>query len=163
SAGSTRVRAGLEALQRAVGWRREDGGGIVGTFVHALAPPPRNGRAPGLPDRVRAAAQSAYEDLSTESELHVNDAVDIAGFLWTQSGELVRDQDIDEGARLVLSLRGRHRRVEVLERKAGFIVRLDIDGVEHPAAVSDSITGPVVKLRIRNAVVSAAICVLQTS
>jgi hypothetical protein len=162
SAGSTRVRAGLEALQRAVGWRREDGGGIVGRFVEALAPP-MSAQTALLPDRVRKSAADAYDELTLEAELHVNDAVDIAGFLWTQSGELVRDRDIVEGARLVLSIRGRHRRVEVLERKAGFIVKLDIEGVEHPAAVSDSITGPVVKLRIRNVVVSAAICVLQTS
>lgn len=158
SAGSTRVRAGLERLRQAVGWRRPDGGGIVGRFINALAPRP----SLSLPDRIRRAAQDAYEELLEIPEMVVNDTVDIAGFLWTQAGELVRDRDIVEGARLVLSVRGRHRRVTVLERRSGFIVRLDIDGVEHPAAVSDSITGPVVKLRIRNAVVSAAICVLQT-
>src|SRR5262245_64147858 len=94
--------------------------------------------------------------------MHVNDTVDIADFLWTTSGELVKDSDITEGARLVLSLRGKHRRGQVLERRSGFIVLLDIDGVEHPAAVSDSITGPQVKLRVRRTVVSAAISVLET-
>jgi GGDEF domain-containing protein len=167
SAGSTRVRSGLEHLQHAVGWRRSDGGGIVGRFIQALAPPKppheeTDERVP-LPDRIRTAAQDSYEELSADPDLLVNDAVDIAPFLWTQSGELVQDADIVEGARLVLSIRGKHRRVQVLERRSGFIVRLDIDGVEHPAAVSDSITGPVVKLRIRKTVVSAAICILETS
>lgn len=160
SAGSTRVRAGLERLQHAVGWRREDGGGIVGRFIEALASG-RN-KVP-FPNRIRRAAEDAYDELFGDAHLHVNDAVDIADFLWTQSGELVKDQDIVEGARLVLSLRGKHRRVRVLERRSGFIVLLDIDGIEHPAAVSDSITGVQVKLRVRKAVVSAAICILETS
>lgn len=160
SAGSTRVRAGLERLQHAVGWRREDGGGIVGRFISALDPQ----RSPeNLAERLRRAADESHEELLDDSHMHVNDTVDIADFLWTQSGDLVKDADIVEGARLTLSLRGKHRRVTVLERRSGFIVLLDIDGVEHPAAVSDSITGPQVKLRVRRTVVSAAICVVETT
>jgi GGDEF domain-containing protein len=160
SAGSTRVRAGLERLQQAVGWRRADGGGIVGRFIDALAP---RDNGENLPERIRRAADEAYEELSDDPHLHVNDTVDIADFLWTHAGELVKDTDIVEGSRLVLSLRGKQRRVTVLERRSGFIVLLDIDGVEHPAAVSDSITGPQVKLRVRRTVVSAAISVLEAS
>lgn len=160
SAGSTRVRAGLERLQHAVGWRRKDGGGIVGRFIAALEE-----GADGAPlvQRLRVAAQESYEELSEDPHFHVNDTVDIADFLWTQSGEQVKDGDIFEGAVLTLSLRGKQRRVTVLERRSGFIMLLDIDGVEHPAAVSDSVGGPQVKLRVRHSVVSAAICVLETS
>lgn len=160
SAGSTRCRAGLERLQHAVGWRRDDGGGIVGRFIEALA---ETNQRTLLPDRVLAAAQASYDEVYADPHLHVNDAVDIADFLWSPSGELAKDGDIYEGARLVLAVRGRHHRVKVLERRSGFIVLLDIDGVEHPAAVSDSITGVQVKLRVRKTVVSAAVCVLETS
>lgn len=180
SAGSTRVRAGLAKLQHAVGWRRQDGGGIVGRFIRALAPPQTirgairesidalgdsdtfEIRVP-LPERVRLEAKVAYEEVAKDPLLQVNDSVDIAGFLWTESGELVKDSDIEEGARLTLLVRGRHHPVRVVERRSGFRVLLEIDGVEHPAAVRDSITGPVVKLRIRRAVVSAAICILETT
>lgn len=160
SAGATRVRAGLERLQQAVGWRRNDGDGIVGRFIAALG---GNGDGRPLPERVRAAAQQSYVELASDTHMQVNDAVDIADFLWTQAGELVTNDDIVEGARLVLSIRGRHHRVEVLERRSSFIALLAIDGVEHPAAVSDSISGPQVKLRIRRAVVSAAISILETT
>ncbi len=161
SAGSTRVRAGLERLQHAVGWRRRDGGGIVGQFISALG---ESGSGEPLVQRLRIAAQECYEELSEDPHLVVNDTVDIADFLWTHAGEQVKDGDVVEGARLTLSLRGKQRRVTVLERRSGFMVLLDIEGVEHPAAVSDSAGGgPQVKLRVRHSVISASICVLETS
>ena len=51
SAGATRVRAGLKHIQRAVGWRRMDGGGVVGRFVTALRPDGTDRTLPGAHSR----------------------------------------------------------------------------------------------------------------
>lgn len=157
SAGATRVRAGLERIQWAVGWRRPDSGGIVGQFLRALAPQ----QGPELVERIRRAAGECYAELSQHEDLRINDAVDIADYLWTPSGELVKTGDVAEGALLRLSLPRGSRPVRVLERRTNFIARLEIDGMEHLASVNDSFTGPYVKLRVRNATISAAICILQ--
>jgi GGDEF domain-containing protein len=157
SAGATRVRAGLEKIRYAAGWRRGDGGGVVGRFVKALEP---DGVLPLL-ERVKVGVQQAYREVAMDESLRVNDAVDISGHLWTSEGELVDNASVDEGENLTLSLPRRGCSVKVLERRANFTARLLIDGVEHPAVVNESEGGPQVKLRIRNAVLSAAICVLR--
>lgn len=159
SAGATRLRAGLEKIQRAVGWRRDDDGGIVGHFVQALAP---DGSGIPLPARVRASAQRSWEELFHDEQMRVNDAVDLADFLETRDGAPVRNEDIVEGAQFILTLPRRRRLVTVLERRSSFIARLEIDGAEHPAAISDTPSGPQVKLRVRGSVVSAAVCILHT-
>jgi GGDEF domain-containing protein len=159
SAGATRIRAGLGAVQRAVGWERADGGGVVGHFLGAL-----EDRQSGLPfvDRIRSAAQRAFEENDEDTSLHVNDAVDIGDFLFTNEGALVRESDLVEGAQLVLAPPGiKPRNVAVLERRSEFTLRLEIDGEEHPAVFGDSPNNLRIKLRIRNAVASAAICVLR--
>lgn len=157
SAGATRLRAGLDRVQHAVGWRRADGGGVVGYFLQALDP---EGATALLPERVVAYADRAYQELEDDDANHVNDAVDIADYLLTPKGELVTNEDLMEGASLVLALPRRRYPVKVLERRSSFILRLEIDGVEHPASVNDSIHGLSIKLRQRNAVLSAAICIL---
>ncbi len=158
SAGATRVRAGLSAVQRVVGWEREDGGGIVGNFIRAI-----EDRAGGLPlvERVRRAAQASYEEAADDPALHVNDAVDVADYLHTADGRLASPEDLVEDALLVLALPGLERKpVKVLERRSGFTLRLEIEGEEQPAVFDDT-HGLQVKLRIRNTVASAAICVLK--
>ncbi len=159
SAGATRVRAGLELIQHAVGWRREDKGGIVGIFLRALYDEQAGA---SLPDRLVDAAQQAYAETFGDERMHVNDSVDIAGHLWTEAGELIKSEDLVEGANLILSLPDGPVQVEVLERRANFMLRLSIDGHEHVAAVSESISGPVVKLRIRRTVISSAVCIIKT-
>ena len=158
SAGATRVRAGLKQIQRAVGWRRVDGGGVVGRFVAALRP-----GEPGssLPDRVRRAAAASYTENWADESLRVNDSVDIADYLWAPSGELVRNEDLVEGERLRLVLPWVEEEVEVLERRSRFGLRLQIGGDEHVASLAESSSGPSIKLRVRDAVVSAAVCILQ--
>lgn len=159
SAGATRVRAGLEAVQRAVGWRREDGGGIVGRFLTGLS---EQGSAQPVIDRIRTAANDAFTENDAAEDLHVNDAVDIADYLYTQSGKPVRADDVIEGAVLELILPREEPRVVLVESlRSGFLLRLSVDGRDLMAAISDSISGPQVKLRIRKTVASAAICVLE--
>lgn len=157
SAGATRIRAGLDRIRHAVGWRRPDGGGILGHFLRSL-----RGAAEGrpFPQRVREAAQAAFDEVSAESDLHVNDAVDIADHLWSPSGEPVSHVDLVEGAQLTLVLPHARHEVRVLERRSKFTLRLEIDGREHLAAFNEGFTGPYVKLRLRDTVVSAALCIL---
>lgn len=157
SAGATRVRAGLKQIQHAVGWRRPDGGGVVGRFIAALWP---DGEGRPLPDRVREAATAGYEESRADPKLHVNDSVDIGDDLWTEAGELVSSDDIVEGARLRLSLPWGDKDVEVIERRARFGLRLSIAGQEHLASYAESPSGPAIKLRVRDAVVSVAACIL---
>ncbi|MBK6687619.1 MAG: hypothetical protein IPG45_24310 [Deltaproteobacteria bacterium] len=159
SAGATRLRAGLDRVQHAVGWRRADGGGVVGYFLQALDP---DGAEALLPERVLDQADRAYQELREDEANQVNDAVDIADYLLTPKGELVTNEDLIEGASLILALPRRRHPVTVLERRSTFILRLEIDGVEHPASVNDSIHGLSIKLRQRHAVLSAAICILTT-
>ncbi len=157
SAGATRTRAGLSRIQHAVGWRREDGGGIVGHFMHALA----NTEAPEpLPERILAAARESYVETRATPELSVADVIDIADYLWTDENELVTLDDLYEGNLLRLVLPDRSMPVEILERRSSFFLKLRIDGVDHVASATDTFTGPVVKLRIRDAVISVATCVL---
>lgn len=158
SAGATRVRAGLDRIRHAVGWRRTDSGGIMGRFLRALR---GEGDDRPLLDRIREAAKMAYDEVRADEHLRVNDAVDIAGYLWTEAGELISNADLVEGARLTLALPTRNREVRVLERRSKFTLRLEIEGKEHVAAFNESFTGPYVKLRIRDAVASAAVCVLE--
>lgn len=158
SAGATRVRAGLSAVQRVVGWERKDGGGIVGNFISAI-----EDRSSGLSlvERVRRAAQASYEESAEDPDLHVNDVVDVADYLHTTDGRLATPDDLVEDAVLVLALPGLDRKpVKVLERRSGFTLRLEIDNEEQPAVFDDT-HGLQVKLRIRNTVSSAAICVLK--
>lgn len=157
SAGATRLKSGLHMIQHAVGWRREDGGGVVGRFLRALAD--TESETP-LPDRVREQAKLAYEELADDERFRVNDTVDIAGYLWTKDGEPVKNTDLEEGAELELNLAGQSLPVLVEERKSAFIARLEIDGQMHVASISESLVGPSIKLRVREAVVSAAICIL---
>ncbi len=159
SAGVTRLRAGLERIQKAVGWRREDDGGIVGSFLKNLAP---DETAISLPVRIRNSAQRCYEELSADENLRVNDAVDISDFLETREGEPILNEDIVEGAQFILTLPRRRRLVSVLERRSSFIARLEIDGQEYPVAINDTPTGPQVKLRVRNTIISSAVCILHT-
>ena len=160
SAGATRVRAGLKQIQHAVGWRRADGGGVVGRFITALRP-----ELTDLPmlDRIRGASLAGYQESRADERLRVNDSVDIAEHLWTLAGELVRDDDVVEGARLRLCLPWREEEVEVRERRSRFVLRLVIAGEEHIASYNENPSGPSIKLRVRDAVVSAAVCVLQMS
>jgi GGDEF domain-containing protein len=157
SAGATRLRAGLDRVQHAVGWRRADGGGVVGYFLQALDP--EQSPAP-LPQRVTEMADKAFAELDVDEANHINDAVDIADFLYTPRGELVKNEDLIEGASLTLVLPRRKHPVIVLERRSSFIVRLEIDGVEYAASVNDSMHGLAIKLRQRRAVLSAAVCML---
>ncbi len=159
SAGATRVRSGLQRVRDAVGWRRQDGGGVVGRFLRAIRPDAST--EAGLITRVRGAAASSFEETWREPGLHVNDAVDIADYLWTTEGEPIGSHHLYEGSKLRLSLPERDLAVVVVERRSNFLVRLEIDGSEHVAAVNESRGGVDVKLRIRDTVVSAAICILR--
>lgn len=156
SAGATRVRAGLKALQSAVGWQRADGGGLVGSFIQALAP----GERP-LTERVRQAAGECHRRLCKDPKLKVNDSVDVAQYLWTKSGDPVRNESLVQGAELSLKIGGRELPVRVLEVRSRLALRLEIDGAEHVASYVESVAGPVIKLRVREAVVSLAVCVLK--
>ncbi len=156
SAGATRLRAGLAGIQHAVGWRREDGGGIAGQFLAALQP----GDAP-LPQRVTQQAQRSFDEVFSDPQMRVRDAVSISDFLWTPNDEPAQNNDVVEGAQLTLLLPEERHELEVLERKSSFIARLKISGKERVAALSDSPSGLQVKLRIRDAVVSVALCVLE--
>lgn len=158
SAGATRVRAGLAAVQDAVGWQREDGRGIAGLFMSALEA--GDSGAPFV-ERVRAAAQQSYLENESREDLQVNDAVDIIDFLFLPSGAPIDAEHVVEGAELVLAPPGAApRRVKVLERRSAFTLRLSIDGDEHPAVIGESAAGLQVKLRVRDTVASAAVCVL---
>lgn len=157
SAGATRVKAGLEAVHRAVGWRRRDGRGIVGRFLGALEGP----RNLDLLSRLRFAAQTAFEENDRDPDLHVNDVVDIGDFLYTQSLEPITETDLVEGSELLLVVgSGPPRKVLVQERRTAFTLRLEIDGVEHPAVFAKSANDLQIKLRLRETVASAAIAVL---
>ena len=158
SAGATRVRAGLKMIQHAVGWRRVDGGGVVGHFLGALS---AGGTACPLVDRVRLASMRAFAENSADDRLRVNDSVDIADYMWTDAGEPVGNDDILEGARLRLVLPWTEEDVEIKEVRSGFVLRLAIAGVEHVASLTESPSGPSIKLRVRDTVVTAAICILQ--
>jgi GGDEF domain-containing protein len=168
SAGATRTRAGLDRIRHAVGWGRADKGGIVGGFVRALDADPGSG---ALVERLRAASQAAYEEVCEDPGYQVNDAVDIAEYLWRTDGEAVRMADLEAGAELELRLPGGGPTaertsvypVEVVERRSNFIVRLLIDGGEHVAVLSESPAGLDVRLRVRQAVPSASICLLRVS
>ncbi len=158
SAGATRVRAGLGQIQHAVGWRRSDGGGVVGRFVAALRPDDAR-RAPV--ERIREASLAGYIENWSDEGLRVNDSVDIADYLMNADGELVRNEDLIEGADLKLVLPWLEEDVVVLERRGRFGLRLRIAGDEHIASFAESGSGPSIKLRVRHAVVSAAICIVQ--
>lgn len=158
SAGATRLKAGLRNIQHAVGWRREDGGGVVGRFLRALGE--REGDAPLL-ERIRAEADASYRELSAEESLRVNDTVDIADYLYTSVGEPVANGELSEGVELSLRLPGGPIPVKVLNRRSAFIARLEILGQEHAASISETFAGPSIKLRVRDAVVSAAVCVVE--
>ena len=156
SAGATRVQAGLEAIHHAAGWRRVNGGGIVGRFLRALGSP---GKKP-LVTRIREEMDEAHEELRGDPRLRVRDTVDIADYLWTSGGQLVEAEDLVKEADLRLKLPGREFSVRVTDRRSVFMAQLEIEGQEVLASVSASIGGPSIKLRIRDAVLSAAVCVL---
>ncbi|MBI2374603.1 MAG: GGDEF domain-containing protein [Deltaproteobacteria bacterium] len=159
SAGATRVKAGLQALQRAVGWRREDAGGVVGRFLAALEPV----RGPGIIERIRDAAQLSFEENASEPELTVSDSVDVADAL-VINGRPISAAEIIEGAELTLVLPGLPPKpVVVLERRSAFTLRLSVGGLELPAVFDESPTGIDVKLRLRDAVPSAAVSVVHVS
>ncbi len=158
SAGATRVKAGLHALQRAVGWRREEGG-VVGRFLAALEPI----RGPGIVGRIRDAAQLAFEENASDPELIISDSVDVADAL-VIDGRPVRATEIVEGAHLTLAVPGMAPKpVLVVERRSAFTLRLDIDGEELPAVFDESPTGVDVKLRLRDCVPSAAVSIVHVS
>ncbi|MBK8011347.1 MAG: GGDEF domain-containing protein [Deltaproteobacteria bacterium] len=157
SAGATRTRAGLDRIQSAVGWGRTDGRGIAGRFLSALRD--RDGLRT-LPERVAQAAEEAFEEISADDRMHVNDAVDIGDHLWLDDHELVRNEDIVDGSVLKLVLPRSTHEVKVVERSSASIVHLEIDGKPHTATITELLAGPQIKLRVRNAVVSAAICIL---
>lgn len=159
SAGATRTRAGLQRIRDAVGWRRTDGGGIVGRFLRAIRN--EDDEQLDLIDRVRGAVASAHRDCWGDASLHVNDGVDIAEYLWTPGGELARSADLTDGAELTLVLPGRELPVRVIERRSNLISRLDLDGQEHVAAINESKGGLDVKLRVRDTVISAAVAILK--
>jgi GGDEF domain-containing protein len=162
SAGATRRRAGLGRVRHAVGWRRPDGGGIVGRFLQALHND--DGSEASLTERIRWEADAAHAETRSEPDLHVNDAVDIAEYAWRADGEPVTGADLVEGARFSLRLPDQApMEVVVRERRSNFILRLEIDGQEHVAAVSESPTNLDIKLRVRDAVASASICILRMS
>lgn len=161
SAGATRTRAGLQRIRDAVGWRRKDGGGIVGRFLRAVRGEDGGDTDVDLPTRVRQAVEASYREVWADPSLHVNDGVDIAEYLWTGAGELARSADLVEGATLELKLPDRALPVRVVDRRSNLIVRLDIDGQEHVAAVSESRGGLDVKLRVRDTVISAAVSILR--
>jgi hypothetical protein len=112
-------------------------------------------------DRIRAAIDDAYRETRQEPELSVNDTVEISGYLWNPAGEPISAQDLQEGARLTLAVPGRRLKVEVLERRSKFTLRLAIDENEHMASFSGGPGGPFVKLRLRDVVISASVCVLE--
>ncbi|MGF1511219.1 MAG: diguanylate cyclase domain-containing protein [Myxococcota bacterium] len=167
SAGATRTRAGLARIRQAVGWGRKDGRGIVGLFVQAL----RNleGDPRPVEERVRSAAQDAFDEIRSDPVFRVNDAVDIAEFLVAADDGAVRNEHLEDGSTLILNLPGSRsvdldrKLVRVVERKSNFIVRLNIEGAEHLAAVSNGPAGMDLKLRIRGAVPSASVCMIRMS
>ena len=67
-------------------------------FLQALDP--EYSPAP-LPERVTDAADKAFAELDADEANHINDAVDIADFLYAPKGELVKN----EGARIRRRLR----------------------------------------------------------
>ncbi|MEL7369120.1 MAG: hypothetical protein AAFN74_09435, partial [Myxococcota bacterium] len=73
----------------------------------------------------------------------------------------VGNDDVVDDARLRLALPWGDQEVLVLERRSNFVLRLLIQGEEHIASYSESPSGPSIKLRVREAVVCAAICILQ--
>jgi len=161
SAGATRVRAGLDCLHQAVGWRRADGGGVVGRFLEALRPTndDRN-----LIDRIRQAAQVSYDENQSNPNLRVNDAVDIADYLHVDLDQAISNESIVEGASLSLVMSADDiKPVQVLSRKSGFRLVLSIDGVELPASITDGKSGLQVKLRIKESVASASIAIVTLS
>ena len=161
SAGATRLRAGLERVQQAVGWNREDGGGVAGEFVGALASADSD---EPLVERIRAAAARTFAENNADPGLRVNDAVDLADYLYTNEGEQAGSEDLVEGETLRLVLPGEPpREVQILERRSAFSVRLSIEGMMLRAVTIGSGRGAPIKIRIRNSVPSAAICVLALS
>ncbi len=159
SAGATRLRAGLHRIRQAVGWRRSDGGGIVGRFLGALK---SEGDDRPFPLRVREAAEKAYADVCADPAMRVNDGVEIGEYLQNPDGSRPTTRDhLAEGEEFQLVLPGRRHRVRVLDRRSRFGLKLEIDGREHLAALTETEAGLLVKLRIRDAVVSAAVCVLE--
>ena len=161
SAGATRVRAGLEKLHHAVGWRREDGGGVVGEFLAALQP---SGDASDLPSRIQNAARKTFDENSEDSELMVNDAVDIADYLYVEPGVLAKTENVVDGATLLLELPlAQPKEVRVVSRRSGFRLLLEIDGIQLPASITDGKSGLQVKLRIKEAVASASIAIVTLS
>lgn len=157
SAGATRLRAGLDMIQRGVGWRRVDGGGVVGRFLRAVA-----AQESGTPflQRVSEQADASYQELAADERYRINDTVDIAPYLHGPKNEAVRNEHLFEGAELQLILHDDVLPVRIEERKSAFISKLIIDGHSHVASITESAAGPSIKLRVRDAVVSAAICVL---
>ena len=96
--------------------------------------------------------------------MRVNDAVDIADYLYVDENQLVSNEDIVEGAELYILLPDDERhRVKVTSRKSGFRLLLDIDGVELPASVTDGRSGLQVKLRIRESVASSSTAIVTLS
>lgn len=159
SAGATRVQAGLEAIQRAAGWRRDDGGGIVGRFLGALGSPERG----PLVGRICLEMDQVHDELRRDRSLRVRDTVDVAGYLWNSCGNRVGAEDLVQGAELRMKLPDAEIPVYVEERRSIFMAHLEIEGRKVVVSVSASIAGPSIKLRIRNAVLSAAVCVLRCS
>ena len=156
-AGATRVRAGLEAVHRAVGWRRKDGRGIMGRFIAALDGP----RTLDLMSRMRFAAQTSFEDNHRDAHLHVNDVVDIGDFLYTKGLEPIGEEHLTEGSEFQLLVGSEPaRRVVLSEKRTAFTLRLEIDGVEHPAVFAQSAQDLQIKLRLRETVASMAVAML---
>lgn len=160
SAGITRVQVGLPSLRHAVGWRRKDGGGIVGAFMSAIHDSPDR----ELPYRVTKAVDTAQSELASQDKLRVNDAVDIADFLFTENDELVTNEHLVEGNTLTLNVPGLPRReVLISRRRSGAMLRLVIDEKEYRALVHSTPSGIQVRMRIRDTVVSPAICILKVT
>ena len=103
----------------------------------------------------------SYQESWADERLRVNDSVDIADYLWNSAGDTAANADLIEGGYLRLCLPWLEEDVEIRERRSRFVLRLGIRDQEHLASLAESMGGPSIKLRVRDAVVSAAICILQ--
>jgi len=117
-----------------------------------------------LVSRIRASARASYDENHDDQDLRVNDAVDIADYLFVETDQQATNDSVKEGASLSLVLSANEiHRVKVVSRKSGFRLRLEIDGVELPASITDGKSGLQVKLRLRESVASASIALVTIS
>jgi hypothetical protein len=133
----------------------------VGQFLEALRP---SSHRSDLVFRIRASARASYEENYGEQAMRVNDAVDIADYLFVDADQQATNESVKEGASLSLVLSANEiHNVKVVSRKSGFRLRLEINGVELPASITDGKSGLQVKLRLRESVASASIAVVTIS